>query len=301
MQKYAFDSTRTTATKAHKEAEFAGLERGFLLKKLPKDTVRFEDKADNLLFEFHDTFPTETIDIRIPASDGQRAQAYRVNPDALISYLNYRRAFMDSYSEKEGLAPDIKAPTKHLQSKNFRVAELFANSSYRTQIQRSKLNSSEIGLNDYSIAIALDAMQRWKNPAEKMKCYLAYETINGFKSRIGFVLFQEQQIDGRPVVYIAEAAVSRRGESIGRRLMECVLAHYPAGTEFHILARKFNSDAIVLYAARLGFESLTSDEVAKLDYDPGKYVGYKHITQAPELTAIQGKQSRRERSWNRPN
>lgn len=130
---------------------------------------------------------------------------------------------------------------------------------------------------------------------EHLKSFIAYENINGVKEKLGFVLFQEKEIDGKPVIYIAEAAVNKPGASIGRRLMECVLAHYPVGTEFHILTRKFNSEAETLYRERLEFEPLTKEEVDKLGYKPERYIGFKHVSNRPKLDAIKGKQSKLEK------
>ncbi len=246
------------------------------------ETYRFKDKQDDVFLEYHKKVPGKSIVIRISATDGHEAECYRINPTLLESYLIYRREFVLSYGTKPDLAKDIKYP------KPLRVPELKGQETYETFATR--LNTPERGLDEYSIAIALDSMKRWNDSAKQyMQSFIAYETESGIKTEIGFVLFQEKTINGRPVVYIAEAAVSRRGDSIGRRLMECVLAHYSHGTEFHILARNFNTDAINLYEKRLGFEPLTRSEVIKLNYNPDRYMGFKHISNERELEKIKSK------------
>lgn len=255
-------------------------------KPLPQDTLRFNDKNDDVLFEFQEKLPNKSVVIKIPATNGHAAETYRVNPDALGAYLLYRKALVQSYGLKPDLALDIKKPEQS------RTPELDGDANYEAFITKANLNKSERGLDQYSIAICIDTMQRWKDDAkEHMRSFVAYENINGFKEKLGFVLFQEKEIDGKPVVYIAESAVSKPGTSIGRRLMECVLAHFPLGTKFHILTRKFNTEAKDLYRTRFGFESLTKEEVAKLDYNPERYIGFKHVSNRPELDAIQGKVS----------
>ncbi|WP_412754199.1 hypothetical protein [Legionella donaldsonii] len=59
---------------------------------------------------------------------------------------------------------------------------------------------------------------------------------------------------------------------MGRHLMNCVLTHDPAGTEFYILTRVFNSNARSLYEGRLGFTPIKEDEVKRLGYDAGTVV-----------------------------
>lgn len=255
-------------------------------KELPKGTLRFTDKNDDVLFEFQEKLPNKSVVVKIPATNGHPAETYRVNPDEVESYLLYRKALVQSYGQKPDLAPDIKKP------KESRTPELDGDENYEAFVTKANLNKSERGLDQYSIAVSVDTMQRWKDDAkEHMKSFVAYENINGFKEKLGFVLFQEKEIDGKSVVYIAEAAVSKPGASIGRRLMECVLAHFPLGTEFHILTRKFNTEAKDLYGERLKFDPLTKEEVAKLDYDPERYIGFKHVSNGQELAAIKGKQS----------
>lgn len=259
-------------------------------KELPKNTLRFTGKDDDVLFEFQEKLPSKSVVIKIPATNGHSAETYRVNPDALGAYLLYRKALVQSYGQKPDLAPDIKKPAQS------RTPELDGDTNYEAFITETKLNASERGLDQYSIAVSMDTVQRLQDDAkEHLKSFIAYENIKGFKEKLGFVLFQEKVIDGRPVVYIAEAAVSKPGASIGSRLMECVLAHFPHDTEFHILTRKFNTEAENLYGKRLKFEPLTKEEIAKLDYDPERYIGFKHVSNRPELDVIKGKQSKIER------
>lgn len=255
-------------------------------KELPKGTLRFTDKDDDVLFEFQEKLQSKSIVVKIPATNGHAAETYKVNQDALGAYLLYRKALVQSYGQKPDLAPDIKKPTQS------RTPELDGDANYESFVAKANLNASEKGLDQYSIAVSIDTVQRLQDDAkEHLKSFIAYENVNGFKEKLGFVLFQEKEIDGKPVVYIAEAAVSKPGASIGRRLMECVLAHFPRGTEFQILTRKFNTEAKDLYGERLEFEPLAKEEIAKLDYDPEKYIGFKHMSKQEELDAIKSKQT----------
>ncbi len=90
-------------------------------------------------------------------------------------------------------------------------------------------------------------------------------------------------------MYIAQAGVQSRGAGIGRHLMECVLSRYPAGTEFYILTRVFNSDAKGLYEKRLGFKPIEDEEIIALGYDD-RYCGFKHRTSPEEIDAIKSRQ-----------
>jgi hypothetical protein len=123
-----------------------------------------------------------------------------------------------------------------------------------------------------------------------MKCYIACKYEKGRKSKVGFVHFKEDTVDGKPVVYIAQAGVQDRGKSIGRRLMECVLAHYPPETEFYILTRVFNTDAVALYQERLKFQPIGETEIKQLGYDE-RYCGFRHTTTESEVSAIKAKQA----------
>lgn len=254
-------------------------------KELPPGTIRFTDKDDDVLFEFQEKLPAESIIIKLPASNGHSAENYRVNSAALSSYLLYRKALVQSYGQKTDLALDIKKP------KQSRTPELDGDVTYENFVTKANFNASERGLDQYSIAVSLDTIQRWKDETnEHMQSFIAYEKVNGYKIKLGFVLFQEKIMDGRSVIYIAEAAVSKIGASIGRRLMECVLAHFPAGTEFQILTREFNTEAKDLYGQRFLFEPLTKEQIAKLDYDSERYVGFSRISKESELAEIKGKQ-----------
>ncbi|ARH01140.1 hypothetical protein [Legionella micdadei] len=72
--------------------------------------------------------------------------------------------------------------------------------------------------------------------------------------------------------------------------MECILSHYPAGTQFYILTRVFNTDAKNLYGKRLGFEPIEEKEVSDLGYD-ARYCGFKHTTTVAEVEAIKARQT----------
>lgn len=198
----------------------------------------------------------------------------KVNLAALSTYGFYRNSIYDSYKEKPDLADDIKARKKEFIEKD-----------------DSKSNDGlyKDPLYHYSVAASLGAMQEWNNPSEKIHTYMAYEETEVGKRRIGFVHFNEKVVDGRPVVYIAQAGVQARGKGIGRHLMESVLSHYPAGTEFYILTRVFNSDAKGLYEKRLGFSPIKEAEIKELGYD-NRYCGFKHTTTIDEVDAIKARQ-----------
>jgi ribosomal protein S18 acetylase RimI-like enzyme len=154
----------------------------------------------------------------------------------------------------------------------------------------SKTEHYQDPLHHYSVATSLGSAQEWKDSAGKMKCYMAYNNKAGHKTKIGFVHFIEQTVEERPVVYIAQAGVQNRGMGIGRRLMECVLAHYPAGTEFYILTRIFNTDAKNLYQEKFKFTRIEDSEVCQLNYDSRRYCGFKHTTTAAEILLIKDNQ-----------
>jgi hypothetical protein len=132
-------------------------------------------------------------------------------------------------------------------------------------------------------------MQEWKDSDSKMKAYIAYQEIDGHKKKVGFVHFIEKTVEGKPVVYIAQAGVSNPSQGVGRRLMECVLAHYPAETEFYILTRVFNTEAKNLYQKRFGFSPIEEKEIKQLGYD-SRYWGFKHTTSQKEVELIKNKQ-----------
>jgi hypothetical protein len=64
-----------------------------------------------------------------------------------------------------------------------------------------------------------------------------------------------------------------------------VLINYPAGTEFLILTRVFNKEAINLYQNRLGFKPIDIDMIKELGYDE-RYCGFRHKSTREEIEAI---------------
>jgi ribosomal protein S18 acetylase RimI-like enzyme len=224
--------------------------------------IKYSDSSSTVSYEYLDCIPNKTV------CKG------KVNLAALSLYGFYRNAVYDSYKEKPDLAEDIKTRRKEFVEQ---VESSTNNDLYKDPLYH------------YSVAACLGAMKEWKDPSEKMHAYMAYETVDGVKHRIGFVHFNEKVVDGNPVVYIAQAGVQFRGTGIGRHLMECVLSHYPADTEFYILTRVFNSEAKGLYEKRLGFKPIQDEEIIALGYDD-RYCGFKHRTSLMEIDAIKSRQ-----------
>lgn len=219
--------------------------------------LSYTDSSSRITYEFQDRIPT------------RRVAKGRVNLAALSLYGFYRNAVYNSYREKPDLAQDIKQ-----RKPEFVTQE---NGIYQEPLYH------------YSVIASLGAMKEWQDPRQNMHVYTAYEMIEGKKHRIGFAHFQETKVDGRDVVYIAQAGVETRGKGIGRHLMESILSHYPAGTEFYILTRVFNTDAINLYGKRLGFKSIDEKEIHELGYDE-RYCGYRHTTTQEEIAGIKARQ-----------
>lgn len=222
----------------------------------------YTNSSSSISFEYWDSIPSKKM------AKG------RINLAALSLYGFYRKSVYESYKEKPDLAPDIKIRKKEFIEKDNPVLNggLYNDPLYH-----------------YSIAACLGAMQEWKDPNKKIHSYMAFDNANGVKRRIGFVHFNEKVIDNKPVIYIAQAGVQCRGKGIGKHLMECVLAHYPAGTEFYIVTRVFNSDAKNLYDKRLGFTPIKEEEINQLGYDT-RYCGFKHTTVQEEVDSIKQRQ-----------
>lgn len=155
-------------------------------------------------------------------------------------------------------------------------------------IEKSE-TKKEKHLYQYSVNTALNAIKQWSTLNENMQCYIAYENKNARNIPVGFVHFQEKMLDGKSVVYIAQAGVLQRGNSIGYRLMQCVLTHFSIGTEFFVLTRIFNTNAKALYSQKLKFTPIINTQVKKLGYDE-KYCGFQHITTSDEITKIKENQ-----------
>jgi len=233
--------------------------------------IFFKDTSADIQFEYHNTLPSETMTLRLKGE-----AAYKLNVKVFHLYGMYRNSIHSSYNEKPDLAKDIKERKNEYQEK-----------------ADSKLSQSALykdPLHHYSVVASLGAMKEWKDSNGKMKCYVAYQNQNGRKTEIGFVHFNEDVVDGKPVIYIAQAGVLNRGQGIGRRLMECVLSHYPAGTEFYILTRVFNTEAKNLYEKRLGFLPIGESQIKQLGYD-NRYCGFKHTTSLDEVATIKAKQT----------
>lgn len=224
--------------------------------------IVFQD-AQEIEFQYYDRIPDKTINLRI-----KNESAYKLNLTALHLYGLYRNTVYDSYAEKPDLAKDIRE---------------------RSNVYEESPKVIRSPLYHYSVACSLGTMQEWEESDGKIKCYIAYKNMNARRTKIGFVHFTEQCVDGKNVIYIAEAGVSNRGQGVGRHLMECVLTHFPADTEFYILTRVFNTNAKTLYQDRLGFTPIGEDKVEQLGYD-NRYCGFNHTTTQEELNAIQNKQ-----------
>jgi predicted GNAT superfamily acetyltransferase len=230
--------------------------------------IIFQDAAE-IEFDYCDQLPGNIVALRIKGES-----AYKVNVSALHLYGFYRNSVYDSYKEKADLTVDIKERKSEYQE------------AAASQLATSELYKSP--LYHYSIAASLGAMKEWKESNGRMKCYIAYQNINAHRTKIGFIHFIEQIVNDKKVVYIAQAGVLNRGHGVGRHLMECVLAHYPAGDEFYIVTRVFNTEAKNLYQKRLGFSPIEVNEIQQLGYDD-RYCGFKHTSTPQEINAINGR------------
>lgn len=230
--------------------------------------IIFKD-APQIEFDYYDQLPKKAVKLRLK---GESEDAYKVNIFALWLFGLYKNAIYNSYSEKPDLAVDIQKHKNKFEEKGILKNKLpYTSSVYH-----------------YAIDASLNAAKEWQESNGKMKCYIAYENIDGRRKKIGFVHFMETILNGKPVIYIAQAGVSQKGKSIGRRLMECVLAHYSEKTEFYILTRRFNTEAKTLYQERLLFQPIEKDEIQQLGYDD-RYCGFKHSTTSDEILRIQDK------------
>ncbi len=219
--------------------------------------LTYSDSSKQIIYEFQDRISTRKV-----AKD-------KINLAALSLYGFYRKTVYDSYRQNSGLSDDIK--------------------TRKPEFKTHEEGIYQEPLYHYSIAASLGAMLEWQDPTKNMHTYTAYEISEDKKHRIGFAHFQETRFQERQVVYIAQAGVETRGNGIGRHLMESILTHYPAETEFYIVTRVFNTDAITLYEKRLGFKPIGEKEIQELGYDT-RYCGYRHISTKEELTAIKERQ-----------
>lgn len=222
---------------------------------------KFKDTSDDTWYEFHETLPENTREYKV-----------NINLAALTLFGLYRKTIYVSYGAKPDLAQDIK--------------EFNSNPEH---ISHGRVIDKDDSLNSYAIYGSLSAIKEIAE--QKAKCYIAYQKdSNGWPKKIGFASFREATIDGKPVVYICSAGVRADyvGKGIGRRLMECILAHYPENTEFYILTRRFNSEAITLYRDRFNFEPISIEQIRQLEYDE-RYVGFKRKMTGEELVEINNK------------
>lgn len=259
-------------------------------------SIIFDEVADKIRFEFHDAVPVKSVKLQRKQDPKPQAQLSafsrrnagpQFNITLLQLYSLYRNSLYDSYKLKPDLAKDIQVYSNVFQEKTAATSGKSVNNPLYAE-----------PLYHYSVAGSLDAMKTWNESKGQMKCYIAYElTADSMqkvhKRIVGFVHFTLKTVNDQSVVYIAQAGVSRQGQSIGRRLMECVLSHYPAGTKFNILTRVFNSDAVTLYHKRLDFQPMEKNEIEQLGYNE-RYCGFQHTTTPSEVVALQKKQRKLE-------
>lgn len=226
--------------------------------------IKLNDIKGDFSFEYHDTVPNKPFKFKKISGE--------INATLLYFYGLYRTTVIDSYKQKPDLARDIKEWKMQYQEKDAKEADEMTH------------------LYHYGVTAALGAMQDWKDPQVKLKSFIAYDNQGGKKTKIGFVHFEEKEINQKKIVYIASAGTSIRGQSIGRGLMECVLAHYPAGTEFYIGTRIFNTEAKILYGERLKFSPLSQQEVQEVCGLDARYCGFKRTTTVEEIDTIRRKQ-----------
>lgn len=228
--------------------------------------IQFIDRQDGVWFEYKDTVKQNTIPV------GRHEG--KINLTGLYLYGLYRNAIYDSYEKKEDLADDIKSYPHVFTEKTGSFFE------------RSRLHDSS--LYHYAVSGAVSSISEWVKSDDRMKCYLAYKRIAGINKIIGFVHFTEKMVDSRGVVYISQAGVMSQSTGVGRRLMECVLSHYPVGTHFNIVTRIFNHEAKLLYSNRLGFNPINEDVIEQLGYDK-RYCGFEHTTIIDEIQSIKNR------------
>ena len=226
--------------------------------------IQFRDRQDGVWFEYKDTAGQHTIPV------GKHEG--KINLTGLYLYGMYRNAIYDSYKKKEDLAEDIKSHPPVFTEKTGSFFE------------GSRLHSSP--LYHYAVSGSVSSINEWIKSDDRMKCYFAYKNIDGVNKIIGFVHFIEKMVDGRSAIYISQAGVMNQSTGVGRRLMECVLSHYPAGTHFYIVTRVFNHEAKLLYSNRLGFTPIDEDVIEKLGCDQ-RYCGFEHTTIDSEVQSIQ--------------
>lgn len=229
--------------------------------------IRFTNKNDEVWFKYFDHPPATKLSPPKKKDKG-------INLAALSLYLMYRTAIFNSYTLKPDLTDDITSYKKQYDS-------TLALSQNLQSIYHNPVHH-------YSVKASLDAMNDWLDRKQEMKCYLAYQNVEGCKKIVGFVHFQEKTMNRNSFVYIAQIGVTNRSCGIGTRLMECVLSHYPGNTHFKILTRAFNTEAKSLYQDKMNFSPFSQEEVHQLGYD-NKYCGFKYTTSCDQVEAIKKK------------
>ncbi len=131
----------------------------------------FKDADDRIEFEYCDSLPDEAVKL---GKEG------RFNITALHLYSLYRNSLHDSYVKKPDVAADILARQPEYKES---VASLLTN-----PIQKSALYH-------YTVGTAVGALKEWQDPEQKMKGFLAYEKIDGRRTLIGFVDFNEHVVN----------------------------------------------------------------------------------------------------------
>lgn len=237
--------------------------------------------SPNLKFDYHPIIPRKTIKLRLHTKNNNPSisePSYKLNLTALRFYGLYKNSVYASYKNKTEIAQDI-------------------NNYKKVYVEESSKLSKELCYQDpiyhYSVAASIGAMQEWQDKHKTMRCFIAseYSSHAHRYTPIGFVHFEEAQVNNKRVVYIAQMGVTKQGKGIGRRLMECVLTHYPSGTEFYVLTRVFNTEAKILYQNKFGFQPIQEEEIRQLGYD-ARYCGFKHTTLLNEIENINKKMIR---------
>jgi len=149
----------------------------------------------------------------------------------------------------------------------------------------SKFNFEEDNhLYHYASYIGIDAIAEAFKKDNGRLC-VAYKPVGFFGRRIaGFLVFFEEVIDAQSMVYISHVSATPRGEGVGSKLIEALLASYPPNTVFYLCARKRNAEALNVYT-KLGF-GLDERYIETFGYRSEFFVGMSHKTSAPELAHI---------------
>ncbi len=208
-----------------------------------------------------------------------------VNVSALQLYALYRNAVYESYKDLPDLAEDIKVFPKQ-----------FSETKRSGIVQEDRADP----LYHYAVAASLDAVNEWGAKSGNMRAYVACEKEKNADTgatrdrKIGFINFVETEMNGKPVVYIAQAGARNFDQGVGRRLTESVVAGYPAGTEFYVLTRVFNARTKNLVRKfeqkNLAITEIDRDEIMKLNYHPDRYCGFKYVLSQEMIDDVKSRQ-----------